>query len=578
MNLTEIALAYLDYGLRPIPLNREGQPNPAWKRPDLKKIPSWEPYQKRPPTEAEITAWFEDEKANIGSVIPQGMVIVDLDGGEEHGHQGAKAAEALLNQAGVVIPEDAPRVMTGNGYQIYLRAPKDWPKIPGEKFLSTNGKKPFVEILTNGSYGILPPSTHPSGRQYAWAVSPDGPIPQAPQGLLAMIEAHFTPQDGKTLLGPSGAQNQPDWVDQALKGAEWGSIDNTAAKLAGYFINRGLSPEATFDIMAATFAKRCTRNGQPTPMERKDLLRVVNSISRGDAQRNGQDKASAVHIKTVGRDFLANLKAGPGKFYTSSIDRLDYYLCGGFQGGELTYLGARPGVGKTALALQMARGIAEKNTTVLIISREMKNAALMLRMVAQNSPIPASQLRRANLGPEDVQRAAATVDKLSSLPIYMSDSASTIESVREMVENSQARHSGLMLIVDYLQIMSVKKAASEKRIQVEAASKGLKNMALDFNIPVICMSSLARNPDKKNKDHEPGLDSLRESGELEHDADIVLFLYRKFNSCETKLAVKKNRNGHLGDINLHFHSDHLIFNHLEDSEEAPLENDERYGS
>jgi archaellum biogenesis ATPase FlaH len=578
MQLIETALAYLDYGLRPIPLNREGQPNPAWKRPDLKKIPSWEPYQKRAPTEAEITAWFEDEKANIGSVIPQGMIIVDLDGGEEHGHQGAKAAEAMLNQAGVIIPEDAPRVITGNGYQIYLRVPKDWPKIPGEKFLSTNGKKPFVEILTNGSYGILPPSTHPSGRQYTWAVSPDGPIPQAPQALLALIEAYFRPKDK---LGAGSAEtNTPGWVQEAMKGAEWGSIDNTAAKLAGFFIKQGIPADIVIDIMSATFARRCTKNGQPAPMAPGDLRRVVESIARGHAERHPEERpcSGPQSIGQVMRNVVKGFSDGPGKFYPTCIPKLDFYLSGGFQGGELAYMGAYPGVGKTALALQMARDIAAKGTHVLVVSREMRNAAIVTRMLAQNSPLSASTLRKGNLDPTQMDQVKKAGSDLSKLPIYFIDDASTIQQVTAVVEKSQARHTGLLVIVDYLQIMRVDAAQAERRHQVEAASKTLKGMALDFNIPVLCMSSLSRNPDKKNKDHEPGLDSLRESGELEHDADIVLMLHRKFQSHEMKMIVRKNRNGHVGSLKLHFDDAHLSFHSLEDSEEVPEESDARYGS
>lgn len=172
--LAEIALGYLAAGLRPIPaVPRKKVPGDArgmWA-PKHPEYPGWHEWQTRPPTEAEVLKWFADESVNIGTVIPPGVVVLDFDGGKD--------AERLLLAAGVTLPEDAPRVVSGSGgCHAYLRLPegtKDFPKLPGAKFLhafAPDGKpcKPFVEVLTMGNFVVLPPSIHPNGKPYTWAV------------------------------------------------------------------------------------------------------------------------------------------------------------------------------------------------------------------------------------------------------------------------------------------------------------------------------------------------------------------------------------------------------------------------
>lgn len=287
MDLLEQALHYRNIGLRPIPLRRDGEPGRHWKEPNLNKIPGWLPYKINSPTEEEVVRWFGDGvDANIGSVIPQGIIIVDFDGGEALGRAGGKRAEAMLNAHGVVLPENAPRVMTGNGYQVYLTVEHDFQKLGGLQFINTNGAKPFVEILTNGNYGILPPSVHPSGRNYEWIVEPDE-IPPAPKELLDLIERF----KNKGTTHGQRQKNKPGWVEEAMRGVEYGSIDDTCAKLAGFFIKGGMTPDAAIPFLYETFGKRCTNKGSAAPMRLEDVRRVVNSIHRGHKTRHVVDEA-----------------------------------------------------------------------------------------------------------------------------------------------------------------------------------------------------------------------------------------------------------------------------------------------
>lgn len=564
MKLLDTVIEYLRAGLRPIPLRHDGVCGKHWKEPDSSKLPqdpktgkpTWTPYQTTPPTELELEKWFEnDEQANVGSVIPQGVLIVDFDGGEELSYTGAKQAEAMLVAAGVILPENAPRVKTGNGYQVYLSTPVDFSKLPGEQFLSNNGSKPFVEILTNGSYGILPPSVHFTGRRYEWVVEL-GPFPPAPESLLRLIEKKAAEKKEET-------KKDPDWVEKALMGANSGSRNNTCTKLAGYFIAKGLPESLVKNILESTYAKKC--NPQ---MLSSEVESCVRSIANTDARNHPKEEVpegEPRHISSVGKALLKAASDGPPKFYPTSFSKLDFYLGGGLVGGELVYLGARPGVGKTAMALQIARHVASMGTSILIVSREMNNRSLMARMIAQTGAVTASEMRRMNFQPDRRVLLDQAVSELSTLPIFMTDKLYRVDQVADVVAKSKAKEQGLLVIIDYLQLMKAGDSGAERRIQVETVSQELKKMALENDVPVLCMSSLSRAFDKKNP--KPTTDSLRESGALEHDADVIILLHRGFQEANMECQIAKNRNGHAGSLNLVFEPEFLAFSCLEESRE-----------
>ena len=565
MRLLDTVLEYHRFGLRPIPLRHDGVCGEHWKRPDASKLPkdekgdpTWIPYQTTAPTEEELHGWFEnDEEANVGSVIPQGVLIVDFDGGKEFGYAGAKQAEAMLLAAGVVLPENAPRVKTGNGYQIYLSTVIDYKKIPGDKFLNNNGEKPFVEILTNGCYGILPPSTHFSGRKYEWIVDLEGGIPPAPQELIRLIEQKQSEKNEEKA-------KDPDWVEKALMGASSGNRNTICTSLAGYFIAKGLPEALVKNILESTYAKRCN-----PPMINSEVADCVKSIASTDARNNPKEEmpeGEPRHISVVGKSLLKSIADGPPKFYSTSFSKLDFYLGGGFVGGELAYLGARPGVGKTAMALQIARHIAISGTNILIVSREMNNRSLMSRLVAQTGAVTAGEMRRMNFQPDRLEMLGGAVKNLSELPIFMTDKLYKVEQVADVVAKSKAKENGLMVIIDYLQLMRAGENGAERRIQVETVSQELKKMALENDVPILCMSSLSRAFDKKNP--KPTTDSLRESGALEHDADVILLLHRGFQETQMECQVAKNRNGHTGSMNLVFEPEFLAFSYLEERTES----------
>lgn len=232
---------------------------------------------------------------------------------------------------------------------------------------------------------------------------------------------------------------------------------------------------------------------------------------------------------------------------------LEFFISGGFQPGELIYLGARPGAGKTSMALEIARSAAKAGKHVLIISREMLAAALARRMISQEGQIPAKEIKLGTADRVEVCEAGA---KLSDLPVTITHSARSLSDVRA---SYRAMKQGCdLIIVDYLQLIQAPREIRDRRIQIEHVSQGLKALALQSRIPIVCLSSLSRPPTGTNP--EPTLASLRESGELEHDADIVLFLHRELkNETTTKCIVAKNRDGATGSSLLTFRPEVVSF-------------------
>jgi replicative DNA helicase len=244
----------------------------------------------------------------------------------------------------------------------------------------------------------------------------------------------------------------------------------------------------------------------------------------------------------------------------SPFYRLNSLLGGGFSGGELIYVGSRPGIGKTSAALAFAKSAALDGFPALIVSREMVAVALARRMVTQESGIATQILKRNKLTLEEATTVEQAILKLKRLPVWITDKIVGIEEITKLIGDMVRRVKIKFLIADYLQLIRAPREIRERRHQVEAVSKGLKGIAVEHNIPVICLSSLSRP--EKNSDKPPTLADLRESGELEHDADVVIFLHRKPSDILdpiTRCILAKNREGSPGEFALSFDGPSLTF-------------------
>lgn len=250
-------------------------------------------------------------------------------------------------------------------------------------------------------------------------------------------------------------------------------------------------------------------------------------------------------------------------------------LLGGLQNSDLIILAARPSVGKTAFALNLAYNIAKKNIPVGVFSMEMSIDQVVDRFIALASGVSLWEMRTGKLShdQDELLRVTMACDELKNFPLYIDDSSSpNILQMRTMARRLQAEHGLGLIIVDYLQLMSARRNYDSPVQQVTEISRGLKGLAKELNIPIIALSQLSREVEKRDG-HRPKLSDLRESGAIEQDSDLVAFIHRedknkspdqidpsKINKAE--LIIAKHRNGPTGEVkfvidpsSLRFHVD-----------------------
>ena len=254
---------------------------------------------------------------------------------------------------------------------------------------------------------------------------------------------------------------------------------------------------------------------------------------------------------------LDELAANPGKLpgLPTGFSMLDQYI-GGLNKSDLILLAARPGMGKTAIALNMAMSAAKKSgKTVVIFQLEMSNEQLATRLLSSEALIDSKKLRMGTLDDKDWEKMAGATQVLQSMPILIDENPGI--TVQEMMAKCRRLGKNLgLIVIDYLQLMHTARRIDNRVNEVAEISRSLKIMAKELNVPVLCCSQLSRGPEGRT-DKRPMLSDLRESGSIEQDADIVLFIYRDDyynNEAENKnaaeLIVAKNRHGETGKIEL----------------------------
>ncbi|HEV3123222.1 MAG TPA: replicative DNA helicase [Candidatus Dormibacteraeota bacterium] len=277
----------------------------------------------------------------------------------------------------------------------------------------------------------------------------------------------------------------------------------------------------------------------------------------------------AIHIAPVLKETWTQLETllGNRKFVTgvpTNYTELDS-VTQGLQPGELIILAARPSVGKTSLALNVARNAAVLGRQpVVIFSLEMSMQALVQRLLCSEAHVDSWKLKTGQADATDFSKIAQAMDKLTQAELWIDDTpALSIESLRARARRMKAQHNIALVVVDYLQLM--RGGRQESRVQeVSDISSGLKSIAKELNVPVLALSQLSRESERRT-DRKPQLSDLRDSGSIEQDADIVLFLYRQgmhdqeIDRNQTLLVVAKNRNGPVKDIDLVFVPEQTTF-------------------
>lgn len=249
-------------------------------------------------------------------------------------------------------------------------------------------------------------------------------------------------------------------------------------------------------------------------------------------------------------------------------------LLSGFQKSDLVIVGARPSVGKTSLVLGMlAHAAIKHNVPVGVFSIEMSREQIIDRIIAAEAGVPLWKLRTGKLRDEnDFSLIQNALDTLSRAPIYVDDSPSpSILQMRAMARRLQAEHGLGLIVVDYLQLIQPRTGSDNIVSQITEISRGLKALAREVNVPVIALSQLSRGVENRESG-VPRLADLRDSGSIEQDADVVIFIHRKdknkvgLDPAEENMAeliIAKHRNGPLGTVQVRFDPDTVTFRNID---------------
>lgn len=302
-------------------------------------------------------------------------------------------------------------------------------------------------------------------------------------------------------------------------------------------------------------AAECGQLARTGNLDLATLVERVKQLSRRRVERFDIEPEVLAAFESL-REAYDNLDSDIG--VRSGFRALDR-LTRGWKPGELVIIGARPSAGKTTLASnQAAEAVLRQNAEVILYSLEMPKEQVMRNLLCAEAQIDRDQFRRQQLAREDFKRLERAVTGFRKSKLSVRDNLRDVEGIAaDLAQLSQGLHRPALVIVDYLQIVESRAATAEKRYaQVGAVSRALKLLAMQFRLPVIALAQVSRELDKLER--EPVLADLRESGSIEQDADVVIFLHpteqrKGYKATPTKCIIAKNRNGPLGSALLVFH-------------------------
>jgi len=257
-------------------------------------------------------------------------------------------------------------------------------------------------------------------------------------------------------------------------------------------------------------------------------------------------------------------------------------MTGGLHGGELLILAARPSMGKTALALNIAQHVAthpQMRKPVAVFSLEMSSASLLTRLLCSAARVDQHKFRAGYLNADERRKLQVALADLTESPLFLDDTAGVnLMDIHSKLRRMQAEHGLSLVVIDYLQLMSSRGRSENRNQEVSAISRGLKLMAKDLDVPFLVLSQLSRAAETRIGDHKPQLSDLRDSGSIEQDADLVAFIFREEVYKRDRedlrgladLIVAKQRNGPIGNVPLRFLGQFTRFeNRAEDLPEEP---------
>lgn len=307
----------------------------------------------------------------------------------------------------------------------------------------------------------------------------------------------------------------------------------------------------------------------------QNLYKVAEGNIRKDVSKMQNLMAEAIkQIEEAGKKD-GGLSGVPTGF--TNLDR----LTGGWQRSDLIIMAGRPGMGKTAFVLSMARNVAvEFQRPVAVFSLEMSSLQLVNRLIASESEISAEKLRKGTLQEHEYHQLHSRINRLSEAPLFIDDTpALSVFELRAKCRRLKAQHGIELIIIDYLQLMTAggdsSKNGGNREQEISTISRSLKGLAKELDVPIIALSQLNRSVETRGGDKRPQLSDLRESGAIEQDADLVTFVYRPeyYNITQDEngestlgvgeIIVAKHRNGGLDNVKLRFISHLAKFDNLE---------------
>ncbi|MBT3646724.1 MAG: replicative DNA helicase [Flavobacteriales bacterium] len=287
-------------------------------------------------------------------------------------------------------------------------------------------------------------------------------------------------------------------------------------------------------------------------------------VAEGNIRRSYEDMTKLLskavkHIEEISKnDGTSGIPSG-----FTNLDR----VTGGFQPSDMVVLAARPGMGKTAFVLSLARNAAvDYKKPIALFSLEMSSLQLANRLIASETEISAEKLKKGTLEPYEWEQLRARIGKLTVAPIYINDTPGlSVFELRAQCRRLKAEKDIQMVIIDYLQLMTASGDGKGNREQeISTISRAIKGIAKELNVPIIALSQLSRAVETRGGDKKPMLSDLRESGAIEQDADMVMFIYRpeyysidvdeegNSTSGMAELIIAKHRNGSTEDVKIRF--------------------------
>jgi replicative DNA helicase len=355
--------------------------------------------------------------------------------------------------------------------------------------------------------------------------------------------------------GPGAIDELAGWVPAAGHAREYGRIVHDNAKLRDLLT-------ASYEIQASVLAREA-----PARELVEQAERAVLEVATDDRQKTIRTIADILHEET---DKLHRLSVSKTALTgtPSGFKDLDEKT-GGFQPGNLIILAARPSMGKSALVANIAENAVLAGHAVALFSLEMSESELAQRFVASQARIHGEDLRRGKVAEQRWPKILEACQRLAEAPLFVDDSSDTgVLEIRAKCRRLHAQVSGGLglIIVDYLQLMRSEAHIDSRVEQVAQMSRGLKGLARELGVPVIALSQLSRAVEQRGGEKRPVLSDLRESGAIEQDADLVMFIYREEyyerdseRPGEADIIIAKHRNGPVGDVVLTFQKEYPKF-------------------